>query len=325
MARRIRLTTRDRTSRVDRLAAERERGGEGLAGAWVGGPALCVSPPDTTHLCGTAGRCYRSHRGGRRRGPRSPASGSRAPAPSGSSWWCRCSWPRSWGEKWVGGGPRPPRGTSCPRAGAHLEVPPCRVHVPQGIVALPVPVLIDLQEAGDAWGRRGPQPMGGGSKPKISPWERGRGVPGGTGVGLTVEGAVPHLAGDGGGVGDGAAPLQRLVEGLGVEQHPVVEGGRDEVHLGAQRRFGDGAQPGVPVPTSPPAPDHPAPPCPKRPQLHPVPLPPSHVPLSPPPSHVPSSIPCAPGAPAPSHVPCPQLNPMSPNNSSSIPRPLSPA
>lgn len=69
------------------------------------------------------------------------------------------------------GGTRPPVapwGPRWPRAGAgsHLEVTAHRVHVPQGVVALPVPVLVDLQEAGDAWGRRargsgtsqGPQP-----------------------------------------------------------------------------------------------------------------------------------------------------------------------
>lgn len=45
MARRMRLTTRDRTSRVDRLAAQREEGGEGQAGARGGGLVSRVSPP----------------------------------------------------------------------------------------------------------------------------------------------------------------------------------------------------------------------------------------------------------------------------------------
>lgn len=43
MARRIRLTTRDRTSRVDRLAAGQEEGGEGLGGT----PGTRVCPPRT--------------------------------------------------------------------------------------------------------------------------------------------------------------------------------------------------------------------------------------------------------------------------------------
>ena len=141
----------------------------------------------------------------------------------------------------------------------------------------------------------------------------------------TIEGAVPHLLDDGGGVGDGAAALQRLIDSVSVEQHSVVEGGRDEIHLRAQRGGNGGPHSPAslcattpsssvprPVPTSPaaPAPAHvPNVPHPNVPHPNGVPssIPRLHIPVSPAPCHVLSShcshlYPMSSMSSAPSHV-----------------------